>query len=66
MLYTFCNKMMYVWRQKVPIYRPYNGMGNIVQFPFHSRLISGICRSCPFSDRSHFVPRAAVRSSEWP
>ena len=32
--------MMYVWRQKVPIYRPYNGMGNIVPFPFRSRLIS--------------------------
>ena len=30
--------MMYGWRQKkVPIYRPYNGMGNIVPFPFRSR-----------------------------
>ena len=27
-------------QQKVPIYRPYNGTGNTVQFPFRSRLIS--------------------------
>ena len=40
-LYTFCNNMMYSRHQKkVPIYRPYNGMGNTVSFPFRSRLIS--------------------------
>ena len=33
--------MMYGRRQiKVPIYRPYNGTGNTVSFPFRSRLIS--------------------------
>ena len=32
---------MYGRRQiKVPIYRPYNGTGNTVPFPFRSRLIS--------------------------
>ena len=41
MLYTLSNKMMYSRRQiKVPIYRPYNGTGNTVPFPFRSRLIS--------------------------
>ena len=27
-------------KKKVPIYRPYNGTGNSVPFPFRSRLIS--------------------------
>ena len=27
-------------KKKVPIYRPYNGTGNTVTFPFRSRLIS--------------------------
>ena len=34
---------MYIYgrrQKKVPIYRPYNGTGNSVPFPFRSRLIS--------------------------
>ena len=27
-------------KKKVPIYRPYNGTGNSIPFPFRSRLIS--------------------------
>ena len=37
----YCNVMLYtVGIKKVPIYRPYNGTGNTVPFPFCSRLIS--------------------------
>ena len=44
--------------KKVPIYRPYNGTGNSVPFPFCSRLISvqlpflSVFKPFPFSPKS--------------
>ena len=45
--------------KKVPIYRPYNGTGNFVPFPFHSRLISVRLPFLSVFKPFPFLPRAA-------
>ena len=49
--------------KKVPIYRPYNGTGNIVPFPFNFRAVAVLV--C-FQTIPVLFQGQPVRSSEWP